>query len=196
MNSTFLSDYIYTFVGASGTGKSTLLNYIQKYYPNVKIEELGAREFLPKNGKSYDVTMTDSIQSCVSLNNIKQFAKAIINKDSIVYSRSPLDVIAYSIVLNKGTQLVPLLEDWVTYIKDRVTFLYLPIEFPLNDSNDTLRGLNEDVRRFTDNCIYELFAKLNIKYIPIAGTIEERQNKIDYIFAHSNNPNFKKVDEL
>jgi len=192
MNSTFLPNYIYTFVGASGTGKSTLLNYIKENYPTVKIEELGAREFLPKNGQSYDVSMTDSIQTCVSLNNLKQFAKAIIDKDSVVYSRSPIDVIAYSLVLNKGIQLIPLLEDWVTYIKDRVTFLYLPIEFDLTDSDDVLRGLNETVRKDTDKAILKELNKLNIPVTIISGTIEERQVQIDKIFSYSNNFYFEK----
>jgi len=51
---------IFCFTGASGTGKSTLIEYVKEAYPGVIVSELSARPYLPKDG-SYDKTLNQQL---------------------------------------------------------------------------------------------------------------------------------------
>lgn len=177
---------VFCFVGSSGTGKSTLLNYIRENY-YIECKELSARPFLPKDG-SYDKTLTDNIQMNILFNNTTTILKAInsdIEKQNFVFSRSPIDVLSYAKVLNKGLCCENQQYDLISFLKDKIIWLYLPIEFELKDLDDTQRGTNEEVREKTDFYIRQLIDFFKLEYFShfytIKGSIENRYYEIDKI---------------
>lgn len=182
---------IFTFVGASGVGKSTCMNYLRDNY-NIDCIELSARPFLKNNGLSYDIQMTDSIQNNIQFNNTTTFLKTIIKnergelKRSICFSRSNIDVLAYALTLNKGLdcwkQQIQLIEE----LKNEFVYLYIPIEFDMNDKSDLKRGTNEKVRNETNEHICYYLKSLNIPYHTISGSIERRKEILDKIMENYN----------
>lgn len=169
--------YLNYFVGASGTGKTTLINFINANF-NVSAKEVSARPYLPTTG-SYDQTLTDDIQAViVHSRTIEVLADLLKMQDyrtkiPFIYSRSPIDNLAYQQVLKKGEFMDKTVRKEIEAVKDHATFFYLPIEFPLA-TNDEVRGLNEVVRINTDNCIINILKEYNIDYITLSGTVEER----------------------
>ena len=176
---------IMCFVGSSGTGKTTLLNYLKEKF-DAETVELSGRGFL-SNASSYDVQVEDTIQSQIAYFNtstillkmleIKGNSKAKIT----CFSRSPIDVMAYELTLNKSKYLLPLQTKVLQQIKDNIIWIYLPIEFPLSDKSDIKRGLNEEVRNLTDENIKDLLFENEINYYTLRGSIEERQKELNYI---------------
>lgn len=182
---------IFGFTGCSGSGKSTLLNYIKTKY-NVECKELSARPFLNKNNGSYDKQMNDDIQMNIMYNNIEQTYRYlnIINttNKNIAVSRTLIDVLAYSRVLNHGLCCEKQEIETIKYLKDKIIFLYTIPDFNLkiNDEKDTLRGMNEEIRLKTDKKIYEILTELNIPYIKIYGNLENRKKIIDNLMYKNN----------
>lgn len=174
----------FTFVGASGTGKSTLLHYIQEAYGDkFEVKELSAREFLPKEG-SYDQTVTSELQVQIAYHRTLNYFSDLLEVDKrYVYSRSTFCNIGYLKTLKTGTEwLIPTLEEEIKLIAPYFTFLYLPIEFDM-DPKDLIRGTNKEVQRETDYWIQEYLRKYaNICDIKvISGSIEARCSLLDTI---------------
>lgn len=182
-------NYIFGFVGASGTGKSTLLKYISDNY-NVDCRELSARPFLDKSKGSYDEQMTDLIQSRIMLNNIDMthrfIYESLTEHKNIAISRTMIDVLAYARTLKHGLGFEEQQEEFIQYInnlKNFIIFYTLP-DFPLTDQNDSIRGLNEQVRQDTDLNILSILCDLNIDYITLKGSVKERIEVIDNIMLN------------
>lgn len=164
---------IFVFTGSSGTGKSTCLKYLQDNF-SIDCQELSARPFLPKDN-SYDVSMTDDIQTNIMYNNTITILKKLYEGGNVVYTRSPIDVLAYAKVLGKGLSCEKQQLKLIEYLKDKIVWLYIPIEFPMQETTDKLRGMNEKVRYQTDHQIYEYIDKMNIPHFTIHGDIKQRE---------------------
>lgn len=177
---------IFAFCGASGTGKSTLLKYIKENY-NIEVKELSGRDFLPKDN-SYDKTLTDEIQTKIVYNRAIETAKALadLTKDkSIVFSRSNLDTLSYSLVLHKAESLNDLQKKEIESLKDYIIYFYLPVEFDMKDENDIVRGTNKDVQRDTDKNIRLIINQFNLwnHVYTLTGSVKERTDELDEIFS-------------
>lgn len=181
---------IFAFCGASGTGKSTLLKYIKDNY-DIEVKELSGRDFLPKNN-SYDKTLTDEIQSQIVYNRLIETSKAVINnlknEKSIVFSRSNLDTLSYSMVLNKAEFLNNLQKKEIESLKEYIIYFYLPIEFDMKEEGDIVRGLNKEVQEKTDQCIRKIITEFKLwsNVYTLTGNVEERLNDLDLIFQKYN----------
>lgn len=169
---------IASFTGASGTGKSTLLNQIQ-YLPNFKTVELSGRPYLPLEG-DYVQNSSDIVATRISYGSTVTFAESLLKypTNNIFFSRCAIDKLAYARALNIGKDIESIIikeikEIVVPYVK----VFYLPIEFELVN-NDSVRGTNELVRRNTDYNIINVLENLAIDYTIVAGTIEERMKII------------------
>lgn len=180
-----VNNKIFLFVGASGTGKSTCMKYLSENY-NILCEELSARPFLKQNQGSYDQHMTDEIQLKIMYNNTLTILQKLIDLNSkenksIVYSRSPIDVLAYMLTLNKALFLKEQQIKFINYLRNKVIWLYIPIEFQMQEVSDSLRGINENVRYKTDDNIVRLLGECNIPYYTIHGNMKKRESILDEI---------------
>jgi len=171
--------------GASGTGKSTILNYVKtKYRHQVDVVEVSARPYLPKN-TDYVNSLDGQSQVLITQNRFVDIVSGFTKKWQTLYSRSPLDSLAYEAVLGKAPFLLPLLQRQVMETKDKIQYIYIPVEFEMKDSDDIIRGTNTDVQSQTDAVIFEALDKFNIDYIDLSGNIKERMEKIDELFRAS-----------
>jgi predicted ATPase len=171
------SKKLYCFTGASGVGKTTLLNEISKW-EDFEVSELSARPYLPKIG-TYVENSSDDIQTLINYGTMVTMMDKVLNSDTanLFFSRCGIDRLAYSKVLDVGSKLSQITVDDIIKNLQNVTVFYLPIEFDLPD-DDLLRGNDEAVRCKTDEAIYHILQAFKIPHITVSGTVEERLQTI------------------
>ena len=170
------------FVGASGSGKSTILNYIKDKW-NLNIKELSARKFLIPNIPYYE-QLNDELQIKIVFENATQILKALYENEVILFSRSNLDPLIYSKLMNKGNILNEQQEELIDYLNKKIIYIYLPANFELSKDvkiNDKERGDNEKLRQDTDKEIKKYLLNKNIFSFEVDGDLNERKLKIDKI---------------
>jgi len=171
---------LFCLVGASGTGKSTLLNYVKGHFL-VQVTEVSARLYLPKD-TDYVNGLTSESQVLITQNRFTSFVECLNNAFPTLFSRSPVDSLAYEHVLKKAPFLNELLTRQIQVTKWMVKYLYLPIEFEMESNDDIVRGTNKDIQLKTDKAIKDILFENEISYTTINGSKEERFKKLDSIF--------------
>lgn len=171
---------ICAFAGASGVGKSTLLREIDKW-EDWKTVELSARNYLPTD-KDHTTSNVEQ-QWAISYGNCMKYLQnvgAYKGSKNLFFSRSPLNKLAYCQQKHpEQTMLLQLLKEEVKLLAPAMLIFYIPIEFPMKDIGDVVRGTNEQHRIETDKILVDLlssFANLNV--VIIKGTVEERLQQI------------------
>lgn len=164
------------FCGSQGTGKTTVLNVFKNEgYPvitevvrilareeNVKINEMGDEEGQIKIFNKYKELLT--------------------TENDYISDRGMQDVIAYTLYLvGQGKVHKRILWEQITELDDfahnnNALICYFPIEFPV--VNDGLRSTDEKFRSFIDVNIKKILDILDIPYITVTGTVEDRVNMI------------------
>lgn len=170
---------LFCFVGASGVGKSTLLNYIQAHF-NLSVTEVSARPFLPKH-MDYVNSLDLFSQVLITQNRFVSFLEQAINNEPTVFSRSPIDSLAFERVLKKAPFIEKLLKRQIDVSKPILQYLYIPIEFPMESKDDTIRGTNAEIQLRTDFEIVKALKEHEINYITINGSVSERCKQLDEI---------------
>lgn len=177
------------FVGCSGSGKSTCIKYLSKYY-NIESVEISGRPFFKENSGSYDEQINEEIQTKIMYNNIEKIYQClistIIDNKNIVTSRNPIDVLAYSKVLNFGVAYEEQLKNTIKYLIPNMIIVYTSLDFKMTDKSDKIRGMNEEVRLKTDKEIKKVFEELNIKPYIIKGDYEQREKLLDELMDNLN----------
>jgi predicted ATPase len=177
---------IAAFTGASGTGKSTLLNLLQSKGLCTTVE-LSGRPYLPTSG-DYIENKSDSTNRRIAYGSTVTFTAALLKRphDHLFFSRCSIDKLAYGRALGVGTDLFDVTIKEIEYVvKPFIQVFYLPVEFPLTDGDDTVRGTNELVRTTTDENIQRILQEFNIPHIVVKGTVEERMKIItESLFSH------------
>lgn len=175
-------NHVFCLCGASGTGKSTILEHVSKNFC-IDVQEVSARPYLPKT-TDYVNSLDETSQTLITQHRFADILKgAFENKIPTLYSRSPLDSLAYEAVLNKAPFLYKLLEKQVEISKSFVHYIYLPVEFDMSDTGDVVRGTNQEVQQATDATILKAFDYYGIDYLELSGTKEERAKKLRDFFA-------------
>jgi len=169
---------IYCLVGASGTGKSTILNYAKDNLP-LRVEEVSARPFLPKD-MDYVNSLDEQSQVLITQHRFVSLLEGIFDNTlpPILYSRSPIDSLAYEHALRKAPFLIELLERQIEVSKAHIHYLYLPIEFNMGETEDIIRGTNDKVQKDTDLAIKFILTHSDVNYTMLSGTPEERIEKL------------------
>jgi len=171
---------LYCIAGASGTGKSTLLEYVKAFY-SINVTEVSARPFLPKY-TDYVNGLTEQSQVLITQNRFTSFIEKIVKPVPTLFSRSPIDSLAYEMALQKAPFIKPLLMRQIEVTKSLIQYLYVPIEFKMDSVDDVVRGTNEDAQKATDLCITSIFQEMEIDYITVKGSKEERFKILDELF--------------
>lgn len=177
------------FIGAHGTGKSTLANMLQECLSKIKpfpLVESVARQ-CQSYLKSNDIygMLTSDEQDKMKQKMITEFAFwdferiCTWNIDCIM-TRCPLDVVAYE-VANYGhneeysKNLSKLFDfKFKGYFNDCV-FFYVPIEFDLVD--DGVRPMGKEYQKNVDEAMLDLVYDLELPIITIRGDKRERLKK-------------------
>lgn len=177
------------FVGCSGSGKSTCIKYLSKYY-DIQSVEISGRPFFKKDSGSYDEQLTEEIQTKIMYNNVEKIYQCLLNTSTsninIVTSRNPIDVLAYSRALNFGKAYEEQLKNTIKYLIPNMTICYTSIDFKMIDKSDKIRGMNEEVRLKTDEEIKKIFKELNIRPYIIKGNYEQREKLLDNLMDNLN----------
>lgn len=172
------------FTGAQGTGKTTVLNIFKERGKNVITEVVrnlssDLKIKINKNG--------DEEGQNIIFNEYKKLLSQI-TLDGYISDRCLIDVFAYTKHLfetNKVSEdfVIKQLNEIKQFVKDNpdIIYCYFPIEFPVVD--DGVRDTDEEYRKYIDNNIREIIKILGVNVVTITGTVEERVNKLERIYA-------------
>jgi len=171
---------LYCIAGASGTGKSTLLDYVKENF-TVNVTEVSARPYLPAD-TDYVNGLNAENQVLITQNRFVSFIEKIVKPVPTLFSRSPADSLAYEMALNKAPFIKSLLERQIVITKPLIQYLYIPVEFDMNEGGDVVRGTNTEVQKETDLYLCQIFNLFDIEPILVKGSKEERFKILDGIF--------------
>jgi predicted ATPase len=164
----------YLFTGAQGTGKTTVMNQLSTSMPTVQ----GITRKLIADGIQVNYAGSSNSQKVI----FDAYYEAL-NKDTdYISERSLIDVLAYTNYLydnNKCTydelaREALLAEEW--YKHNECMYIYFPIEFDI--VYDGVRSMNKTYQKKIDDYIKQYLNKLNLVYITVHGTVEERVEQI------------------
>lgn len=184
---------IFSFIGAQGVGKTTILNEIIKEHKDMNVITNVVRDLcedkrikINKKGNSeaqqiiFDVLKTKYIDYLFNLSYEEV-------DEGCISDRSLIDVVAYTKYLydhkkiNKTIYELQLcsLKDWVYFNNFSFVYIYIPIEFPAVD--DGVRDVDEKYRREIDENIKWLLQECGIDYYVLEGSIAERVEIVNNI---------------
>lgn len=171
------------FVGAQGTGKTTILNHYKDQGYNVITEVV--RE-LAKQGTNINEMGDVEGQKTI----FGTYKKLLNSKKGYISDRGLVDVLSYTfshaiVEDNENGPLKKLADKQFIaaekFYKENpdIQICYFPIEFPVVD--DGVRSTNEEFRSQVDFLIKLFLDTSGVKYHIISGTVEERIAKVDSI---------------
>ena len=175
------------FIGAQGTGKTTLLNQLAE--ESIKVD----------SGINFKI-ITNVVRNLVETEGVKINKKGSSKSQNIIFEkyfdiftsldgyidwvsdRSLIDVVAYTKYLydhkKSSKKCYEAQIKWLKLWYDRdpkiknTIFVYFPIEFEV--VGDGTRSLDEEYRREIDNNIKSILEELGINYYVMEGTQDER----------------------
>lgn len=168
------------FTGAQGTGKTTILKEFENNGKEVITEVVRK---LAKKGVKINKDGDEEGQKKI----FKAYEKALKEKDNFISDRCLIDVTAYTMYLvNKGAVSKDLLDSQMKslkkFVKNNQDFIYcyFPIEFPVVP--DGTRSEDEEFRKEIDSYIKNILAELQMPFVIVKGTVEERVRIVDYVY--------------
>ena len=177
---------LFTFTGAQGTGKTTILNEVVSEYKDMEVITNVVRNLYNKgdikinkkgNGKTQQLIYDTLKHKCIDY--LYNSCYEDFNTGCIC-DRSLVDVVAYTKYLyergkaSKSSYEEQLkdLKEWVIYHRHGCKYIYIPIEFPA--VVDGVRDIDEEYRKEIDENIKWLLRECNIDYYILEGSVEER----------------------
>ena len=175
----------YILTGAQGVGKTTILKNFEGRMNVVTevVRNLARNEHISVNEKG---NMRG--QSRIFDTYVEVLSK---NETPFISDRGLTDVIAYTCynMKDKGKEGEDFLDNQVLRLAefqnnygDDTVYFYIPIEFDVE--YDGFRSMNEEFRREIDKNIKDLLDSMNIDYIELRGTVEERLKTVEEIMKN------------
>lgn len=167
--------------GAQGTGKTTVLNLFKEAGWPVITEVV--RKLHKEQGVSINRDGDGGTQQLV----FNTYKELLVGEGPYVSDRGLTDVFAYSTdalnrhkmdamkALNQGVEVINFTKE-----NPDIVYIYFPIEFDV--VNDGVRSVDPEYQRVIDEYIKNILDNLNIDYLTVHGTPEERYSQImDFI---------------
>ena len=176
---------LFTFTGAQGVGKTTILNEVIKEYKDMETITNVVRS-LHNDGVKINKKGNGKTQQLIYDTLKKEYINYLYNasyediNSGCISDRSLVDVVAYTKYLyergkasiNSYDEQLKDLKEWAIYHRCGCKHIYIPIEFPAVE--DSVRDIDEEYRKEIDKNIKWLLRECNIDYYILEGTIEER----------------------
>jgi predicted ATPase len=181
---------IFSFSGAQSTGKTTLLNHLQKLNPDInfvsEVTRLVRREYnVPINEEGTDITQTLIMSK--HLENI--FNTENRNKNCIL-DRCSLDGIVYTHWLCNEASVNMHVYNFARYVFKETMSHYETIFYTSPDDvkieDDGERSINSDFRDEIIKLFNQYMALYSGKIVILKGTVEERLIQIKETLAKKN----------
>lgn len=162
------------FIGAQGTGKSTLIEKIQKeFLPNYIISPSIGRE-LKQMKFNINMDGDDETEKMAMLLHKKRFEE---QGGNVLYPRSFIDNLVYTeqvYIEKKVTQdtFKYCYNQAKEYMPKYDLFFYIPIEFDIED--DGTRSTDKDFQKRTDKLLQQYIVKFELPVNTLIGSVENR----------------------
>ena len=171
---------IFCFVGAHGTGKSTILEALKNKL-DIPVIEGNSRKYI----KNYEVDRNDIIQNLVAEDLYTQIYKKILSNQNAIFSRSPVDTFSYSIVNNLSPYMQELWKERIKDLSQNIVYFYTPIEFDLID--DGVRGSDREHQNEVDLTMSNTLKELSLRFHVVIGTADNRLKTVEELIKSYTN---------
>jgi predicted ATPase len=176
---------LFTFTGAQGTGKTTILNEVIKEYKDMETVTNVVRS-LHNDGVKINKKGNGKTQQLIYDTLKRKYIDYLYNSSyedfntGCICDRSLVDVVAYTKYLyergkaSKSSYEEQLkdLKEWAIYHRYGCLYIYIPIEFPVVE--DGVRDVDEEYRAEIDKNIIWLLQECGFDYYILEGSVEER----------------------
>lgn len=168
----------FCLLGSIGTGKTTVLNELQRVRPDITVEEGFSRPVLKLQKQlkmsDYDAQLLiNEFEIWGHLNRLPQ--------KNLICTRSLLDTIIYCEMLNSSISLDSMIQIWERDYKLIEKFFYIPIEFDLIQDEIRSGIFNKELQKKIDErtLYYSDYYKLPI--VTLTGSVE---NRVETLLKH------------
>lgn len=167
------------FTGASSTGKTTILNILKEKNPELRIITEVARN-LHAEGVKINEQGNEEGQQMI----FNKYVDLLFQNGDYISDRGLTDVYAFStwhyaheeLSLDELAREMGEIENFKNMFKKDIVWVYFPIEFTSED--DGIRSTNEEYRAYIDDAIHQTLEDIDVDYLTVSGTVEERLNQI------------------
>jgi len=168
------------FVGAQGTGKTTMNNIISSYLPDYRVIDSMSEKFFKKDFFK-DVNSDRYLRAQIDIYNYAS-SEYLQNAD-IISSRGFAD--SYGYVKHSLDQtgkeefreiIRRIFLDQEALLKQDVVHFYFPIEFDIESKE--LRSTNKEFQEKTDKNILKFLKMTDTPFYEVRGTVEDREKYI------------------
>jgi len=162
-------------LGAHGTGKTTLLSELRNNRPDLYVTDGFSRPIKSAFLKMHSGVSEKDKQIMINELTCWNWKN---NLDSEIYvsSRSVIDCYVYC----RAFKWFDLSEEMLAFYKQNLpssaTYLYLPIEFPLQDDGMRYRGV--EFQKEIDNILTDFITIESLSPITLSGSLYQRVDKL------------------
>ncbi|MEA3304919.1 MAG: ATP-binding protein [Patescibacteria group bacterium] len=164
--------------GSFSVGKTSVMRELKKQLSNISFLDEVARDLILSQNKKpeqMEVHEQEDFQKKILFTQMYQESFT----SCFVSDRGVIDTLAYTKDLDMYERVYDMIEDYI-HLSPYTHVFFIPKEFPLVD--DGVRNTDEEFQIEIENRVLEILRKLEIKHIPLTGSVEKRvQTVLEHI---------------